>query len=62
MTVAQLADALQTSLLSSQGIGQDRWLFLALLPLLAQGQPVSTADLARAAGRAEQDVQQALSH
>jgi alkylmercury lyase len=62
MTDPQLAYALQTSLLSSQGTDQDRWLLLALLPLLAQGQPVTTADLARATGRAEHDVQQALSH
>ena len=58
---AQLADQLQNTLLSSRGIDQDRWMLSALLPLLAQGRPVTTADLAGATGRAEQDVQQALS-
>lgn len=57
----QLADQLQHSLLTSRGLDQDRWLLAALLPLLAQGRPVSAADIADATGRAEQDVQQALS-
>lgn len=60
-TDPQLADQLQSSLLSSQGIDQDRWVLPALLPLLAQGRPVTAADLAGATGRPEQEVRQALS-
>lgn len=60
-TDAQLADQLQNTLLSSAGIDQDRWLLGALLPLLAEGRPVTAADLAGAAGRPEAEVQQALS-
>ncbi len=58
---AQLADQLQNTLLSSRGIDQDRWMLSALLPLLSQGRPVTAADVAGVTGRAEQDVQQALS-
>jgi alkylmercury lyase len=58
---AQLADQLQSSLLSSRGIDHDRWVLSALLPLLVQGRPVTAADLAGATGRPEPDVQQALS-
>lgn len=60
-TDAQLADQLQSMLLSSRGIDQDRWLLAALLPLLARGRPVTAADLAGATGRTEPEVQQALS-
>lgn len=60
MTDAQLADALRTSLLSSAGIDQDRWVLAALLPLLAQGRPVAAADLTGASGRSEPEVPQAL--
>lgn len=60
-TSPQLADELQNALLSSQGVDQDRWLLAALLPLLAQGRPVTAADLAGATGRPEPEVQQSLS-
>ena len=60
-TSPQLADRLQNTLLSSRGIDQDRWLLAALLPLLAQGRPVTAADLAGATGRPAPQVQQALS-
>lgn len=60
-TGPQLADRLRSSLLSSRGIDQDKWVLPSLLPLLAQGRPVTAAELAGAAGRPEPDVQQALS-
>ena len=57
----QLAHQLQTTVLSSRGLDQDRWVLAALLHLLADGRPVTAADLARSTGRSEPDVQQALS-
>jgi len=56
----RLADDLQSSLLGSEGLNRDRWLLRAVLPLLAAGQPVSAAALARATGRPDADVERAL--
>lgn len=56
----RLADELHSSLLGSDGLDQDRWLLRAVLPLLAAGQPVSAAALARSTGRPEADVERAL--
>jgi alkylmercury lyase len=59
--IQQLADRMNDSLDSAAGTPTAQpWLWRPLLRLLAEGQPVTTGQLATASGRPEDEVRQAL--
>jgi len=58
--IEQLANRLNDSLANTENPSSQPWLFRPLLELLAHGQPVTTDQLAHAAGRTVEQVRAAL--